>query len=106
MNTMWEDGDKLDLALKLEECGFDKEQPLCMLIHMYHVFPTCLKPSCLPKPVTLPKHASQLSQEKFLKQCEMINTKKDSKKNKEDMGWYSKEDMSKVLHWNPTLDAL
>jgi hypothetical protein len=36
----------------------------------------------------------------------MINTKKDSKKNKEDMGWYSKEDMSKVLHWNPILDAL
>ena len=21
------------------------------------------------------------------------------------MGWYSKEDMSKVLHWNPTLDT-
>ena len=51
------------------------------------------------KTLGMPNHANQIAQEKFLKQCELINTK-------EDMGWYSKEDMSKVLHWNPILDAL
>lgn len=37
MHTMWEEGDKMDLAMRLEQCGFDKEQPVFILIQIYMI---------------------------------------------------------------------
>lgn len=38
--------------------------------------------------------------DKFIQQCKTIHTKKNSKKNTVESGWFSKEDMVKILHWN------
>ena len=32
MHKMWEEGDKTDLAMRLEQCGFDKEQLVFILV--------------------------------------------------------------------------
>lgn len=43
-------------------------------------------------------------QDRFISFRERTVTQEEAEKNKVEVGWYSKEDMAKVLHWNPTLD--
>lgn len=42
-------------------------------------------------------------QDRFISFREKTVTQEEAEKNKVEVGWYSKEDMAKVLHWNPTL---
>ena len=44
-----------------------------------------------------------LSQEKFISLREKEVTEEESNKNKIETGWYSKDDMVKVLHWSASL---
>ena len=44
--------------------------------------------------------SNEFAQEKFVNVCKKIHTKKEAKKTQVQEGWYTKEEMSKVLHWN------
>lgn len=44
--------------------------------------------------------SNKCSQEKFQAVCKKIHTKKEAKKTSIEEGWYTREEMSKVLHWN------
>ena len=44
-------------------------------------------------------------QDAFIRKMEVISTKRDRTKLRIQEGWYSKEDMSKELKWNPLLDC-
>lgn len=56
---------------------------------------------CHSKKVELPLTLASVDsrQDKLMSLLEKSHSKKDSKQNKIEEGWYSKEDMSKVLKW-------
>lgn len=51
--------------------------------------------------IVIPWVAYRFLQDKFVDYCQKIETKKNMKKNVVDEGWYTREEMVRVLHWNP-----
>ena len=49
-------------------------------------------------------HRPGPAQDKFMRHREKCNVDRNINKNDLEVGWYSKEDMSKVLKWGPSLE--
>ena len=97
LHEQWKKGDKLNMALQFQSLGFDQVPwPFCCpaTVHVYSIWCCSIHQKYRPLPV----HVS--CQEKFIRFKEKTTMKKDTTSNDLAVGWYSKEDMKKSLHWN------
>ena len=105
LHDEWRNGDHLKLARELESCGFDKAivSPINPSIRAKHqLVETC----CAPKSTffsSFPLLFTISLQDRFVKYKTKTLTKTDRTTNDVSVGWYTKEDMQKVLKWNPKL---
>ena len=113
LHNEWKNGDHMKLARQFEACNFSKETitQTFFCINAFQVsisidlaihIPTSRL--CQSKDALHPAYLSW--RDHFIKYKETTRTKSDSKSSNVGNGWYSREDMSKVLKWNKTLSCI
>lgn len=107
LHDEWVQGDHLKLARQFQSCNFDKD-PLYLnsWLPSFVEFARCQNktvPSC--PPVKLHHLYCFPGQDRFVKYRTNIHKKTETTRSDVDMGWYSKDDMVKVLKWNAKLPS-
>lgn len=100
LHDEWKNGDHAELARQYAKCGFDKANSSSQLVsakcpHKVIALGISIFPS---------SGVSILSwQDQFIKYKKLTSTKTKKESSDVAVGWYSKEDMQKVLKWNANL---
>ena len=102
LHDQWRTGDHGVMAREFQSCGFDKAHVSLILQSKHHPLIEQRLPipssHCFPEP-----HLSL--QDRFIKYKQRTVTKTDTKISDMETGWYTKDDMAKVLKWNATLSC-
>ena len=108
LHDEWRNGDHLVLAKQYAACGFDKAiifpQKTCFLLAKCPHVDVASNFGSLSSPLSRLPNLSW--QEQFIKHRTLTHKKEKKEVNDKSVGWYTKEDMQKVLKWNAKLPRI
>ena len=96
LHDQWRTGDHGAMAREFQSCGFDKDHASLILQSKHH--PLVEQTLPIPSSHRFPEPRLSL-QDRFIKYKQRTVTKTDTKTSDMLTGWYTKDDMAKVLTW-------